>query len=315
MNLKIATPNQAALELTGTIVANRVIAEPILRILDHLGGNVLKLQSLDLSVLLTIQNSLPNSQRSEEQTMTLGSTPTQDIAALELTGRIAADPFIAKPILRIIEKLEGDVTKLQSWSQLSPEQILRAENRIQDNPRILADLGFKGKLPPIPEKLLQECVRTGGTAVLLYGTTIQEYQFNLNRALGLKTHLHLYYGKRVNELAITDEEPHFINVPNTVRDESLGRTKFEAFSNVSPLDGVFATLCHPMYTVLMLGYNNLQAGKQLPGFTDKYTYTNEMNTVVGSTDKGIRVSNFSGNDYTGQHNYGVAPCFVPRRRN
>ena len=253
MNLDNETKNRAALELTGKIAANPDLAEPILKILEQLGGDVEKLKSLDLSALKSAQEALPESQL---------------------------------------------------------EKILRAENRIQDNAAILAKLGFKGELPPISEELLQECARTSGTLVLKFKTTVLAYQENLNAALGSdKEHLHLVYiTGSAKSLATTNEEPNWINVPNTVREDTLGMSKKAILNNGSKT-------CDPMDTVLMLGYNNLQAGEQLAGFTNKYTFTNQKNTLVGSFGYGFSVRVYDVCDDYGLNDVGLAPRLAPESKN
>ena len=247
---------------------------------------------------------------------------TKNRAALELTGKIVANPDLAGPILKILEQLGGDVEKLKSLdlsalksaqealpeSQL--EKILRAENRIQDNAAILAKLGFKGELPPISEELLQECARSSGTLVLKFKTTVSAYQENLNAALGSdKEHLHLVYiTGSAKSLATTNEEPNWINVPNTVREDTLGMSKKAILNNGSKT-------CDPMDTVLMLGYNNLQAGEQLAGFTNKYTYTNQKNTMVGSYGRGIVVVVYAYYVDDGYPDVGLAPRLAPESKN
>ena len=248
---------------------------------------------------------------------------TKNRAALELTGKIVANPDLAGPILKILEQLGGDVKKLNSVdlsalksalealpkSQLSTEKILRAENRIQDNRDILAKLGFKGELPPISEELLDECARTSGTLVLKFKTTVLDYQANLNTALGSdKEHLHLYITDSAKSLATTNEEPNWINVPNTVREDTLGMSKKAILNNGSKT-------CAPMDTVLMLGYNNLQAGEQLAGFTNKYTFTNQKNTLVGSYGNGIGVGVCDFYDAYGPGLVGLAPRLAPESKN
>ena len=57
MNLDNETKNSAALELTGKIVANPDLAGPILKILEQLGGDVKKLNSVDLSALKSARGS------------------------------------------------------------------------------------------------------------------------------------------------------------------------------------------------------------------------------------------------------------------
>ena len=253
MNLDNETKNRAALELTGKIAANPDLAEPILKILEQLGGDVEKLKSLDLSALKSAQEALPESQL---------------------------------------------------------EKILRAENRIQDNAAILAKLGFKGELPPISEELLQECARTSGTLVLKFKTTVSAYQENLNAALGSdKQHLHLNVYGSAKSLATKNEDPNWINVPNTVREDTLGMSKNAALNKVPG-----SATCDPMDTVLMLGYNNLQAGEQLAGFTNKYTYTNQKNTLVGSYGSGVYVSVDASYD-AGGFNVGLAPRLAPESKN
>ena len=256
MNLDNATQNQAALELTGKIAANPALAEPILKILEQLGGDVEKLKSLDLSALKSAQEALPE-------------------------------------------------------SQLSTEKILRAENRIQDNPNILAKLGFKGELPPISEELLQECARTSGTLVLKFKTTVLAYQENLNAALGSdKEHLHLHVYGSAKSLATTNEEPNRIKVPNTVREDTIGMSKDAALNKVPG-----SATCDPMDTVLMLGYNNLQAGEQLAGFTNKDTITNQKDTLVGSYGRGIYVGVGGFCDDGGADYVGLAPRLAPESKN
>jgi hypothetical protein len=256
--------------------------------------------------------------------MTLDIAATQNQAALELTGKIAANPALAEPILKILKQLGGDVEKLQSLdlsalvsvqealpkSQLSTEQTLRAENRIQDNAAILAKLGFKGELPSIPAELLEECARTSGTLVLKFKTTILDYQANLNAALGSKEHLHLsYINDRAKTLATTNEEPSWINVPNTVRVDTLGMPKVTALNHVPG-----STTCNPMDTVLMLGFNNLQTGEQLAGFTNKWTFTNQKNTLVGSNGDGIHVRVFDRYVDDGSYYVGLAPRLAPESK-
>ena len=247
---------------------------------------------------------------------------TQNQAALELTGKIAANPALAEPILEILKQLGEDVEKLKSLdlsalksaqealpeSQL--EKILRAENRIQDNAAILAKLGFKGELPPISEELLQECARSSGTLVLKFKTTVSAYQENLNAALGSdKEHLHLVYiTGSAKSLATTNEEPNWINVPNTVREDTLGMSKKAILNNGSKT-------CDPMDTVLMLGYNNLQAGEQLAGFTNKYTFTNQKDTLVGSDGRGISVLVSDFYAAYGNAFVGLAPRLAPESKN
>ncbi len=252
MNLDNATKNRAALELTGKRAANPALAEPILKILEQLGGDVEKLKSLDLSALKSAQEALPK-------------------------------------------------------SQLSTEKILRAENRIQDNPNILAKLGFKGELPSISQELLEECARTSGTLVLKFKTTVLDYQASLNAALGSdKELLRLYVGDRAKSLATPNEDPNWINVPNTVRVDTLGMSKGAALINVPG-----SATCDPMDTVLMLGYNNLQAGEQLAGFTNKYTFTDQRDMLVGSgvggsdVDVGARCADL------GYNLVGLAPRLAP----
>ena len=250
---------------------------------------------------------------------------TKNRAALELTGKIVANPDLAGPILKILEQLGGDVEKLKSLdlsalksaqealpeSQLSTEKILRAENRIQDNRDILAKLGFKGQLPPISQELLQECARTSGTLVLKFKTTVLDYQANLNTALGSdKQHLHLHVYDSAESLATTNEEPNWINVPNTVREDTRGMSKNAALNKVPG-----SATCDPMDTVLMLGYNNLQAGEQLAGFTNKYTFTNQKNTLVGSDGYGIHVGVGGDYDVDGHRNVGLAPRLAPESKN
>jgi hypothetical protein len=192
---------------------------------------------------------------------------------------------------------------------ISTEERLRAENRIQDNAAILAKLGFEGELPAISQELLEECARTSGTLVLKFKTTILDYQARLNAALGSdKKHLHLgYIRDTAKTLSTTNEEPSWINVPNTVRVDTLDMPKVTALNHVPG-----STTCNPMDTVLMLGYNNLQTGERLSGFTDKFTFTNQENTLVGTFEShGINVLIPDLCDADGEYYVGLAPRLAP----
>lgn len=255
--------------------------------------------------------------------MTLYSA-TQNQAALELTGKIVANPALAVAILEILRKFGEDVELLSSLdlktlqdvkdvlpkSQLPTEQTLRSENRIQDNPEILAKLGFKGKLPSIPQELLEECACTSGTLVLRFNTTVLDYQAHLNAALGSDMkHLHLYVEDRAKSIATTNEEPNWINVPNTVRDDTLAMSKAEALNQVPGSE-----TCDPMDIVLMLGYNNLQTGEQLAGFANRYTFTSQKNTLVGSPGGGIYLNIHDNYDAFGNFHIGLAPRLAPKSK-
>ena len=186
------------------------------------------------------------------------------------------------------------------------ERTLRAENRIQDDPAILAKLGYDKALPKIPRELLEECERTRGTVVLQFKTTVLDYQAKLNDSLGKqKGRLGLNYIDD-RKLATTNEEPKWINVPNTVNDGTLELSKAEALSRVPG-----SQTCGPMDIVLMLGYNNLQAGQQMPGFTNKWTFTSQKNTLVGSDGVGFRVLVGDLCDDGGCSDVGLAPRFAP----
>ena len=65
----------------------------------------------------------------------------------------------------------------------------------------------------------------------------------------------------------------------------------------------------------MLGYNNLQAGEQLAGFTNKYTFTNQKNTLVGSFGRGILVGVDGAYDVYGSCIVGLAPRLAPESKN
>jgi hypothetical protein len=255
MTLDVATQNQEALKLTGQIAANPGLAQPLLRILDLEGGDVTKLESLDLTTLKGAQESLPK-------------------------------------------------------AELSTEERLRAENRIQSDLVILNKLGFKGFLPKIPAELIEECARSSGTVVLKFKTTVLDYQARLNEALGSdKKHLRLSIEDSAKTLATTNEEPTWINVPNTVKNDTLGLSKAKALKHIPD-----SQTCDPMDTVLMLGYNNLQAGQQMPGFTNKWTFTNQKNTLVGSDAGGIGVEVHGGYDVNGYSDVGLAPRLAPESK-
>jgi hypothetical protein len=70
-----------------------------------------------------------------------------------------------------------------------------------------------------------------------------------------------------------------------------------------------------MDTVLMLGYNNLQTGEELAGFTNKWTFTNQKNTLVGSFGRGFGVDvNDDYGDRGDDPGAGLAPRLAPESK-
>ena len=185
----------------------------------------------------------------------------------------------------------------------STEMKLLAGNQIHDDPAILYRLGFSGKLPAIPVHLVERCAQTGNSLVLSFPTTLLEYQAKLNKALGSRNkHLGLIFVEDgASDLAIKNEEPAWIVVPNKVRDDTLGLAKEIALSRV-PNGATY----DPMNTVLLLGYNNLKTGQQMPGFKNKWTFTSREDTMVGSAADGIRVNFARGYDRSGNFQVGLA---------
>jgi len=223
--------------------------------------------------------------------------PTELPASVRTNAALPVAPSPAVPALD------------QPLSASTTEQKLRAGKQIQDDPAILAKLGFHNALPKISSKLLEECARTNGTLVLKFKTTVLAYQEKLNGSLGeQKGRLGLNYLDD-KSLATTNEEPTWINVPNTVKDDTLKLSKASALEQVPG-----SQTCDPMDTVLMLGYNNLEAGRQMPGFTDKITFTSQKNTLVGSDGDGIFV--LVDDDYGafGRRRVGLAPRFAPESK-
>jgi len=263
--------------------------------------------------------------------------PTSGAAALDVIEAITANRDLAHSVLKMLQHAGGNVEELerlvaltlvkdalpvapstavtavpaldQPLSASTTEQKLRAENRIQDDRAILAKLGYDKALPKISSKLLEECARTNGTLVLKFQTTVLAYQEKLNRSLGeQKGRLGLnYIGD--NTLETTNKKPTWIIVPNTVKDDTLKLSKAAALRHVRG-----SQTCDPMDTVLMLGYNNLEAGRQMPGFTDKITFTSQKNTLVGSDGDGIFV--LVDDDYGafGRRRVGLAPRFAPESK-
>ena len=189
----------------------------------------------------------------------------------------------------------------------STEERLRAQGRIQDDPEVLVKLGYKGKIPQIPKELLEDCARTGGTAVLKFRTTITDLESKVRQALGPDgAELHLNVGDQAKDLAIMNDRPEWINVPNTVDDATIGKPKVKALALVPG-----SSTCHPMDTVLMLVYNLLATGQQMPGFKDKFTFTDQKNTFVGSGDHSVTVNVDTCYDAEGCGFIGLARRTVP----
>ncbi len=186
---------------------------------------------------------------------------------------------------------------------------LRAENRIQDDPEILAKVGFKGEVPQIPADLIEECLSTGGTLVLKFKTTLTDYQSKHNSTLG-PINRPLYVDSSAKKLAITNDAPTWINVPNTVGEDTLGYSKANVLKQIPGSE-----LCDPMDIVLMLGYNNLATGEQMPGFKNKWTFIDQKNMLVGSDVDGIYVYVDGNYDVRGVNHVGLARRFAPESKN
>lgn len=210
----------------------------------------------------------------------------------------------------LLTTVEAILTAANSGRLASAEQQLRVENRIHDDPKILAQLGYHGEIPEIPAELIEECVRTGGTVVLKFKTTVTDIQANLNAALKTDQRtLPLFVGSLAVGLATTNEEPEWIIVPNTVEVDTLSHPKAEALALFPG-----SATCDPMETVLLLGYNDLLVGEQMPGFKNQGTFTNLEDVVVGSSEQGISVGVFHDCDQDGHILVGLAPRLASKAK-
>ncbi len=238
------------------------------------------------------------------QTFTSGTEPDRKsmLAVLQAFNALAA-PRVALP-----------TTQAETPSPFSTtlaEAALRAEGRIQDDLAALRKLGYSSdELPAISPQLIEEAARTSGTLVLRFPTAIADYQARLNSTLGDgKLNLHLYVDEAAKNLA-TIGDAEWINVPNTVRSDTLKLSKTAALASISG-----SQTSDPMDTVLLLGYNNLTKGEQLPGFRNKWTFTDREDTLVGSHARGIDVDvRGRSYDFVNSH-VGLAPRFAPESKN
>jgi hypothetical protein len=208
---------------------------------------------------------------------------------------------------RQIENLRALLARYES-----PEAKLRTENRIQDDPAILTKLGFRGTIPAISPELMTEAARTNGTLVLDFGVSLVDYAKALNAALGRdKSYLHLKFCGGAEKTTFATKSsgnaPQWKIVPNAVREDTLSLSKVDALKHIPG-----SQTSEPRDTALMLGYNNLQTGAQMPGFVDRYTFTSQKNTLVGSYGRGVLVlvddDLFDGD---GSSVVGLAPRLAP----
>ena len=230
---------------------------------------------------------------------------TDELTLQEANAALAQLPKAIEMASTILRIANGEINATPASYELSTKDRLRAQSRIQDDPRTLARLGYEGDIPEPPSELIERCARTGGTLVLMFKTTALAYQASYNGSLSSdEWHLRMYLNDELKSLAILDDEAKWVNVPNSVREDTLRLSKASALDRVSG-----GSTRDPMDTLLMLGYNNLLTGEQLPGFKDKWTFTNVKDVVVGSHGGGIRVDFNRHFDSEGDIGIGLAPDF------
>lgn len=261
------------------------------------------------------------------QQQTVLKTVTELASSLPTEGKVAVLEHLLKQLKQISPEDIAKLTPTERQSllqvlppaanavvELSTEEKLRAENRIQNDPAILAKLGFKGAIPTIIPELMAEAARTNGTLVLDYGVSLVDYAKALNAALGKdKANLHLRFWGRAEEATFATESsgdaPQWKIVPNTVREDTLGFSKVASLKHIPG-----SQTSEPRDTALMLGYNNLQTGEQMPGFVNRYTFTSQKNTLVGSSDDGVYVYVDNICDDDDGSSVGLAPRLAPESK-
>ena len=149
---------------------------------------------------------------------------------------------------------------------------LREKNQVQDDQAILTQLGFQGSLPKIPEEVVWRASTLSGIITLRFSSLI-DLQQSLNRALGKELqHLGLnFWGAAEDEPFSRSKprDPEWVVVPMEVEPETLDQS-YDELVTAGRLAPDPRDLAH------MLAFHHLLTGAVMPGFYQRFSYTDTV---------------------------------------
>jgi hypothetical protein len=181
MTPDVATQNQAALELKGKIDANPALAQPFLKILELVGGDVEKLASLDLSTLNDAKQSLPKAELTTEQKLRANNQIAGRAITLRNSLAIEIQVLVKGQIIRAVlsdASFNKNRTDQRAYAQkLGGRLALEKENRAVVN--YLLEKEVNGTINPAETNLLktyrEQYVRDSQGSIKVDGRHVRGY--------------------------------------------------------------------------------------------------------------------------------------------
>jgi hypothetical protein len=180
------------------------------------------------------------------------------------------------------------------------KKILRDADCLYVDKYIWERLGAK-EVPAIPDTVIQEAYEKGGRVVLKCSSISEKAD-----ALRIAGH-DVYFGGSANQRLYAENvsKPEWIVVPSHIDSETLGSPKSKVVTSEMPAPT-------PADWFAAIAYAKLDGERQPKGCENKWAFTTESGTVVGSFDDYINVCRSDFFDHFGNINIGAARFGPPR---
>jgi hypothetical protein len=201
------------------------------------------------------------------------------------------------------EKLLQALTGTEAAQTITIEHMkaeLRAADCLYDNAKIWEQLGAK-EVPAIPDTVIQEAYKKGGRVVLQCSSISEKAD-----ALRIAGH-DVFFGGSADQRHYAENvsKPEWIVVQSHIDGETLGSPKRAVVTTDKPAPT-------PEDWFAAIAYAKLDGGRQPKGCENKWAFTSESGTVVGSIDAYILVDRRGYYDPGGSHLIGAARFGRPR---
>jgi hypothetical protein len=239
----------------------------------------------------------------------------------EVIAAVLDNPTLAGVVAKMLKEVGNDPTLLAQHSKSTlanaidslpaPEAAptitiehmkaeLRAADCLYDNAKIWEQLGAK-EVPAIPDTVIKEAYEKGGR-VVLQCSSISE------KADALRTAGHgVYFGGAADQRHYAENvsNPKWIVVQSHINRNTLGSPKSKVVTSEMPVPT-------PADWFSAIAYARLDGGRQPKGCENKWAFTSESGTGVGSVDGYICVVR---DDFYDHYAYSVGAARFGRPRN
>ena len=218
-----------------------------------------------------------------------------------IEAALDTDPKLARLLYLMVEAAQAGKSPeaLATASAILPEpklsiaemkDVLREADCLYDNEQIWKQLGAKD-VPTIPEAVIKEAYEKGGRVVLKCSSVSEKA--DALRAAGRD----VYFGGTAEQhhYAENVSKPEWIVVQSHIDSKTLGSPKRDVVTTDKPAPT-------PEDWFAAIAYAKLDDGRQPKGCENRWAFTTESGTVVGSDDVFINVHRY---DYYAHYGYRI----------